>query len=261
MDARNKTVKNEPILEIDGVRKHFFGVVALDDVDINVRDREIVSLIGPNGSGKTTLFNCVTGFLMPDSGTIRFQGNNITGDQPHRIALRGISRTFQNVRIFPSLTVLQNLLVVAQQHQEDSIIRRFIRTPGIRRFEIDAQERADELIEFIELTHLRDQPAGTLSYGQRKLLEFARALLPDPDLVMLDEPTAAVNPTMIERMKRYIRRFNQTGKAIFIVEHNMDVVMDISHRVIVLDVGKKIAEGEPHAIQRNERVMEAYFGR
>jgi ABC-type branched-subunit amino acid transport system ATPase component len=152
-------------------------------------------------------------------------------------------------------------LVVAQQHQEDNLLKRFFGAPSIRRLEAQAVKRADELIDMVELTRLRDEPAGNISYGQRKLLEFAGALVADPDFVMLDEPAAAVNPTLIERMKHYIRNLNLGGKTFLIVEHNMDVVMDLSHRVVVLDIGKKIAEGPPAEIQNNESVQEAYFGR
>jgi ABC-type branched-subunit amino acid transport system ATPase component len=257
----SSTPNGQVVLETTGVSKHFLGVTALQEVDIVIREGDLVSLIGPNGSGKTTLFNCVTGFLKPDEGRVIYQGRDITGEKPHRITLLGITRTFQDVRIFPSMTVLESMLTVVQQHQEDDIVQRLFRTRKIRRFESEARERAQMLLGMVELTRLKDEPAGSLSYGQRKLMEFAAALMPDPDLIMLDEPTAAINPTMIERMKGYIRAQNEAGKTILIVEHNMEVVMDLSKRVIVLDAGQKIAEGPPHEIQRNERVVEAYFGR
>jgi len=187
----------EIVLETTGVSKHFLGVTALQGVDIVIRKGDLVSLIGPNGSGKTTLFNCVTGFLRPDEGRVVYQGQDITGRKPYRITLLGITRTFQDVRIFPSLTVLESMLTVVQQHQEDDIVQRFLRMPRIRRFESEAMERALMLLQMVELTRLKDEPTGSLSYGQRKLLEFAAALMPDPDLIMLDEPTAAINPTMI----------------------------------------------------------------
>lgn len=249
------------MLDTKGVSKQFLGIKALDNVDIHIDQGDLISIIGPNGSGKTTLFNCITGFLQPSSGRVFYQGKNIVGLQPFEIARAGISRTFQNVRIFPSLSVTENLLLAAQQHQEDSIAARFLRTGRIRRFEQEAKERALELLDTVGLTHLRREPAASLSYGQRKLLEFARALIPDPDLIMLDEPAAAVNPTMIEGMKRLIRDLHDTGKTFLIVEHNMDVVMDLSRHIIVLDAGRKIAEGSPAEIQDNESVMEAYFGR
>ncbi len=250
-----------PVLQVTGLSKHFMGVVALDQVDLEVYPGELVSLIGPNGSGKSTLFNCVTGFLRPDGGQVLYKGENLVGRRPDQIALKGICRTFQEVRVFPTLTVLENLMVVAQQHQEDHLLKRFFASPSIRRMEAQAVKRADELIDMVELTRLRDEPAGSISYGQRKLLEFAGALIANPDLILLDEPAAAVNPTMIERMKHHVRTLNQAGKTFLIVEHNMDVVMDLSDRVVVLDIGKKIAEGTPAEIQNNRNVQEAYFGR
>lgn len=260
MSAETRNGKR-PLLQLHGISKHFMGVTALSNVEITLYEGELVSLIGPNGSGKSTLFNCVTGFLKPDSGRVLYRDEDITAQRPDRIALKGICRTFQEVRVFPSLTVLENLLLVAQQHQEDDLVARFLRMPRIRRYEAQARERCEELIDMMGLNHLRDEPAGTLSYGQRKLLEFASALVPDPDLVMLDEPAAAVNPTMIERMKDYIRTLNRQGKTFFVVEHNMDVVMDLSQHIIVLDIGRKIAEGRPLEIQQNVEVQEAYFGR
>ena len=255
-------VPNGPLLRVAGLSKHFLGVVALDNVDLDICPGELASLIGPNGSGKSTLFNCITGFLRPDGGQVCYKGEDITERRPDQIVLKGISRTFQDVRVFPSLTVLENLLVVAQQHQEDSILRRLFRTPSIQKYEAEAVERADRLLDMVGLMRLRDEPAGNISYGQRKLLAFAAALIPDPDLVMLDEPAAAVSPAMIERMKGYIRGLNEKqGKAFLVVEHNMDVVMDLSHRVVVLDIGRKIAEGTPAEIQGNADVQEAYFGR
>lgn len=260
MEANATEVKGDAILEARGVSKYFLGVVAIENLDITIRTGDLVSLIGPNGSGKTTLFNCMTGYLKPESGRVLFRGKDITGAPPHRIALAGISRTFQNVRIFPSMTVFDSLLTVLQQHQEDNIPQRFIRAPRIRRFEEQARQRAEEMLELVRLSQHRDKPAGSLSYGQRKLLEFAAVLMPDPDIVMLDEPAAAVNPAMIEQMKAHIRQLNAKGKTFLIVEHNMGVVMDLSHRVIVLDAGQKIAEGTPLEIQQNDRVLEAYFG-
>lgn len=250
-----------PLLNVVGVSKHFMGVTAVDQVNLEVHPGEVVCLIGPNGSGKSTLFNCITGFLKKDGGQVFFKGEDITGRRPDQIALRGLTRTFQDVRVFPTLSVHQNLMLVAQQHQEDNLVRRFFHTRDIQRFEADASRRADDLLEMLALTRMRDALAGTLSYGQRKLVEFAAALIPDPELVMLDEPAAAVNPTMIERMKHYIRTLNATGKTFLIVEHNMEGVMDLSDRVVVLDIGRKIAEGTPAEIQQNVEVQEAYFGR
>lgn len=250
-----------PLLQVQHLTKRFFAVTACDRIDLSIQAGELVCLIGPNGSGKTTLFNCVTGFLPHEEGKILFNGEDITHFAPYRVALSGLTRTFQIVRVFPRLTVLENLLLAVQQHQEDHFWRRFCRTPSVRRHEARARKRAEDLLEFVGLTRLEHEPAENLSYGQRKLLSFIFALMPDPDLVLLDEPAAAVNPTMINKMKEYILTLNRQGKTIFLIEHNMEVVMDLAERVIVLDHGQKIAEGPPAEIRQNEQVIEAYFGR
>jgi len=249
------------LLEIRGLTKKFFGLTAVDGVDLEIEAGELVSLIGPNGSGKTTLFNCVTSFLPMDAGKVFYDGRDITDLPSHDIALLGITRTFQQARVFHQLTVFENLLMGVQQHQGDSTLDRILRTRRARRAEREAVERAEELLDFVGLTHLRDEPGKNLSYGQYKLLIFAAALMPDPEIVMLDEPAAAINPTMINRMKHHMVGLNEAGKTIFFIEHNMEVVMDIAQRVVVLDAGRKIAEGPPHVIRNDERVMEAYFGR
>jgi branched-chain amino acid transport system ATP-binding protein len=253
--------EDRPILDIQSLTKRFFGITAVDQVNLKIRKGELVCLIGPNGSGKTTLFNCVTGFLSHEEGRIFFKGQEITNFPAYRISLVGLTRTFQTVRLFPKLTVLENLLLAVQQHQEEGFWKRLFRTTSVRQCEIQARRKAEALLEFVSLTRLRDEPAENLSYGQRKLLSFIFALMPDPDLILLDEPAAAVNPTMVNRMKEYIRALNGQGKSIFLIEHNMEVVMDLAHRIIVLDSGEKIAEGTPMEIKQNEQVIEAYFGR
>ena len=250
-----------PILEIAGLTKRFLGVTAVDRVDLALEPGELVSLIGPNGSGKTTLFNCVTGYLPADGGTVRFRGQDITGAPPHRVCRLGIGRTFQLVGVFPTMSVLENMLVAAQQHQEEDLLSRLVRSPRLRRLEKEAIERAQVLLDLVGLAAHTADLAGHLSYGQRKLLAFAATLMPDPPLLLLDEPAAAVNPTMIRQMMEHVRRLHRSGTTVLLVEHNMDVVMDISERVIVLDHGQKIAEGSPAEIRRDPRVVEAYFGR
>jgi ABC-type branched-subunit amino acid transport system ATPase component len=250
-----------PLLEVRGLVKRFLGVTAVDQVDLAVEPGELVSLIGPNGSGKTTLFNCVTGYLDADGGRVLFRGRDVTRTAPHRVARLGVARTFQHVSVFSRLSALENLLVFLQQHQEERFLARLLRTPRTRRLEAQAIERARRLLEFVGLSEKTDAAAGSLSYGQRKLLAFAGALMSDPELLLLDEPAAAVNPTMINQLKNHILDLQRQGKTVVLVEHNMDVVMDISQRVVVLDHGQKIAEGPPEAIRRDARVIEAYFGR
>jgi len=249
------------LLEVRGLIKRFLGVTAVDGVDLAVEPGELVSLIGPNGSGKTTLFNCVTGYLAADGGRVTFRGHELSGAPPHRVARLGVARTFQQVSVFPRLSALENLLVFLQQHQEEQLLARLLRTPGVRRLEALAIERAHRLLDLVGLGDRAGAPASSLSYGQRKLLAFAGALMSDPEMLLLDEPAAAVNPTMVNQMKEHILALHRQGKTVVLVEHNMDVVMDISQRIVVLDHGQKIAEGPPAAIRRDARVIEAYFGR
>jgi ABC-type branched-subunit amino acid transport system ATPase component len=236
-------MKAGPILEIRGVTKRFGGVTAVNRCSLSLLPGKIYGLIGPNGSGKTTLFNCITGLLRRDAGEIRFKGERIDGLKPHQVARRGVGRTFQLIRIFPELTALENLLVV---------------TAGP--FEA-ARRRAEELLRFVTLDRLQNEYAGNLSYGQQKLLEFIRVLVTDPELILLDEPAAGVNRTLLNELLAAITRLRNQGKTILIVEHDMKVVMGLCETVFVLDYGEKIAEGPPGVIQTDERVIEAYFGR
>jgi len=230
------------ILEVRDVTKRFGGVTAVNRCSLALTPGRIYGLIGPNGSGKTTLFNCITGLDPRDAGEIRFKGARIDGLKPHQVARRGIGRTFQIIRVFPELTALENLLVVTQGP-----------------FDV-ARRRAQELLRFVTLDRLQHEYAGNLSYGQQKLLEFIRVLMADPELILLDEPAAGVNRTLLNELLAAITRLRDQGKTILIVEHDMKVVMGLCETVFVLDYGEKIAEGPPGVIQTDERVIEAYFG-
>jgi len=231
------------LLQCAALTCRFGGVVALDRVDFQVGEGEIVGLIGPNGSGKTTLFNCITGLERRDAGRVVFKGERIDRLKPHQVAKRGIGRTFQVIRVFPELTALENLLVV---------------TRGAR---AEAERRGRELLEFVKLERLADEYAGNLSYGQQKLVEFVRVLMADPSLILLDEPAAGVNRTLLNELLAAVARLRDEGRTILLVEHDMKVVMGLCETVFVLDHGEKIAEGPPGVIQADERVIEAYFGR
>ncbi len=248
------------ILKVSSLTKRFFGFEALSNVSIEVREGEILALIGPNGSGKTTLFNCITGVLRYETGQVHFRDRDITLKAPHVISRLGIARTFQIIRVYPNLKVIENMLLALQDHQERSFFSRIFQSRSVRHHEALARERAEQLLGLVSLESFRDVPANNLSYGQRKLLTFVLAMMSDPDLILLDEPAAAVNPSMINHIKDHIRTVNGQGKTILLIEHNMDVVMDLAHRIIVLDYGHIIAEGSPEDIKKNEKVIEAYFG-
>jgi ABC-type branched-subunit amino acid transport system ATPase component len=232
-------------LEVRGLRKAFGGVQAVDGCTFAVPRGQIAGLIGPNGSGKTTTFNLLTGIVRPDAGEIFFEGANIAGLKAHQIFHKGITRTFQITRIFREMTAFENLLSVTGLRVPDRV----------------ARARAEELIAFVNLGHLRGEYGGRLSYGQQKLLEFARALMTDPALILLDEPAAGVNRTLLQQLLEHIHRLQAQGKTIVIVEHDMNVIMNHCARIFVMDAGAVIAEGPPAAIQRDERVIDAYFGR
>lgn len=253
-------VNGTPLLEVEDVSKNFLGVKALQNVSFSIAPGDLLALIGPNGSGKTTMFNCISGFLKLDGGRVRFKGDDISNLRPDKVALRGLRRTFQDVRTFNEMTVLENLMTALQQHQEERTLARLLGTRRIQQFEAEGRERAYRLLEMVDLTRQRHLEAKHLSYGQRKLLEFITVLMPDPDLVMLDEPAAGVSGAMVDRMKQYIMALHDEGKTVLIVEHNMRVVMDISERIVVLDHGRKIAEGTPREVRDDPRVREAYFG-
>ncbi len=232
------------ILRVEGVRKLFGGVTAVNSVSFAIERASITGLIGPNGSGKTTLFNLIAGTIPPDRGDVLLEGQRITGLAPHRITARGLARSFQLSRVFGQMTALENLIVVARGESDAA-----------------ARLRAKGLIEQVGLDEHRDTWGAELSFGQRRLLEFARVLMLRPKLVLLDEPFAGINPTMAQTMVRLIRELRESGATIFLVDHAMTIVMELCERILVLDMGELIADAPPDAVQRDERVLEAYFGR
>src|SRR5258706_13406664 len=248
-------------LRIDGVAKQFGGVTAVDDVSIEVRRGEILSIIGPNGAGKTSLLNMVSGFYRPDRGRIVFEGEDITELPPSRVAERGIARTFQNIALFRGMTVLDNLMLGRHVRMRAGVFASFVFWGLAQREEIAHREKVEDLIEFLKLEDLRKQPTGALSYGLQKRVELGRALAAEPKLLLLDEPMAGMNQEEKEDMARYVLDVNEErGTTIVLIEHDMGVVMDISRRVVVLDRGRVIAEGEPRSVQADPAGIRAYLG-
>jgi branched-chain amino acid transport system ATP-binding protein len=253
------------VLEIRGLEKHFGGLYALTGLDMEVREGEIVSVIGPNGAGKSTLFNTITGLYGPDGGDVWFEGQNIVGLKPSQITRLGISRTFQTVHLFPNMTVLENAMVGQHSRSRSGVLGSVLRLPSQRNEEERVRGKAREALSFFgrRLSGYRhEQPAFTLSYANRRRLEIARALATEPKLLLLDEPTAGMNPTETQELTDQIWRLRKDrGLTILVIEHDMRVVKGVSDRVIALDYGKKIAEGTYEEVAHNERVIEAYLGR
>ena len=254
--------RGKPLLTVRGLRKNYGAVQAMRGIDLDVRERELCCVMGPNGSGKSTLFDCVTGLQRADAGTVHLDGIDITGWPMHRIAHEGtMLRSFQKTVVFATMTPEENLVTAGQMFEFPSLLSTFSAGPASRRRIARLRERASHLIEMVGLSHVRDQDAGKLSFGQQKLLQFACCLMPEPQLILLDEPLAGVNPVLIGRIVESIRDANsELGITFVVIEHNIDVMMSLCQRVVVLDQGAVLDQGDPETIMRSQKVVEAYLG-
>ena len=249
------------VLEVSNLTKRFEGLIAVKNVSFKVEERRIHSLIGPNGAGKTTTLRMINGTLEPTLGTVKFFGQDITGLPAYKIARMGIGRTFQNIKQFGSLTVLENLMVGAMyKHNKGGVLRMLLNVKETNRLEREVREKAKKTLEDIGMYHLRNEFAGNLAYGRQKMLELGRAMIGDPKLILLDEPAAGLNPSERVEFVQILQHVYESGIDLFMIEHNMDVVMNISHDITVLNFGQKIAEGSPSEIQSNPEVIKAYLG-
>ena len=258
-DSRTDDDQQNPILRVEGVTKQFGGINALDGVNLTV-DPGMTGLIGPNGAGKTTLFNCLTGFHKPDEGRIHLYGEDTTGREPPAVAQQGMVRTFQIPRELADMTVFENLLVAPMNQHGEQLRGAWVRGTQFVEEEQAIRDQARAIAEFFEIDHLLDQPAGSLSGGQRNLLEIARALLTEPDIVLLDEPLAGVNPTLEQKILGRIKELVNDGYSFLLIEHDIDLIMENCERVVVMHQGSVLTAGSPEAVQADERVIEAYLG-
>jgi len=251
----------ETILGLEGVTKRFLGLVAVDNVSFDVKRGEVFALIGPNGAGKTTLFNCITGMFPPSNGRVNFAGHDITGSKPHRVAHLGIARTFQNIRVFDYMTALDNVRLGQHARMHAQIWDALFKTPKARHEEAAVTERSHELLSFVGIDRYAHSYARNLPYGAQRRLEIARALATQPQLLLLDEPAAGFNPQEKLQLMALVEKIRAQDITVFLIEHDMRVVMGASHRIAVLDHGIKIAEGTPQEVCKDARVIEAYRGK
>ncbi|MFP6560074.1 high-affinity branched-chain amino acid ABC transporter ATP-binding protein LivG [Paraburkholderia sp. B3] len=251
----------EQLLKVSGLQMRFGGLLAVDGIDFDVRAGEVFAIIGPNGAGKTTVFNCVGGFYKPTAGEIRLAGKAITGLPSHQVARRGLVRTFQNIRLFKQLTVLENLMVAQHLKVNRNILSGLFTTPAYRRAERAALEHAAQWLDRVGLKHVANREAGTLSYGHQRRLEIARCMITGPRLLMLDEPAAGLNPQeKIELQQMVDGLRNEFGISVLLIEHDMSLVMGVSDRILVMEHGKPIMIGKPEAVRNDPRVIKAYLG-
>ena len=252
--------KSDPVLKAEGLRKTFGGLVATDDASLEVERGTITGMIGPNGAGKSTLFNLVSGFYEPDAGTVTVNGTDVTGQKPHERVEHGMVRTFQTPRKPEGTTVRETMLVGPQHQTGESIFALFTDPDKVRMEESEALARADEMLERFGIAHLAGEPATELSGGQMKLVELARAMMADPDLLLLDEPVAGVNPTLANELRQFIHQLNEEGVTFLVIEHDMSFIMRLADPIIVLDQGHVLGEGTPKEVRTDERVIDAYLG-
>ena len=248
------------VLEIENVSKLFFGLVAIDDLTIKVKPGQIYGIIGPNGAGKTTLFNCVTGIYKPEKGTIKYKGEDITGMPAHKIAQKGVLRTFQNIRLFKEMSVAENIMAGCPTKSKQKWYHSIIHTPFYKKDNDKSWKKVEELMDFFNLTKFAMIPTGDLSYGNQRKVEMARALAAEPELLILDEPAAGLNENETIELTNIILKIKEMGLGIMMIEHDMDMVMKLTDYITVINFGKEISQGEPDFVQDDPRVIEAYIG-